>query len=320
MELLDRYLAAVRRNLPADEAADITEELRDVLLARAEEREAASGDANWPALLREFGHPLVVAARYRKHQWLIGPELYPFYVHFMKVVGLIVVAVAVAVAAVKAVFGGDMGALVPGLLGSLWWAAVASVGSVTILFALIERYGGAERHLRHWNPNQLPDVSAKQPGPWESAFEVGLSVVFLLWWVNLIRLPDFAAGGSFRMEPAPIWNVLFWPILALAAARLAYNLLVWLRPRWRLGRALLGVATAVGGILILIAVYRAGYWVTVVPTGIDADSAAGLQESLHLAFRIAIVAVGVVWALGAAGELWRFASRARSTPPGSAPA
>ena len=113
MELLDRYLAAVRRNLPTDEASDITEELRDVLLARAEESQAASGDANWPVLLKEFGHPLVVAARYRKHQWLIGPELYPFYVHFMKVVGLIVVAVTVAVATVKAVFGaGDIGGLV----------------------------------------------------------------------------------------------------------------------------------------------------------------------------------------------------------------
>ena len=320
MELLDRYLAAVRRNLPADEAADITEELRDILLVRAEEREAASGDANWPQLLKEFGHPLVVAARYRKHQWLIGPELYPFYVHFMKVVALLVFAVTVVVATVKAAFGGgDIEALVAGLLGSLWWAAVASVGSVTILFALIERYGGAERHLRHWNPNQLPDVSAKQPGPWESAFEVGLSVLFLLWWVDLIRLPDFA-GSSFRMEPAPIWHELFWPILALAAARLAYNLLVWLRPRWRLGRALLGVATAVGGILILVAVYRAGHWVTVVPTGIDADGAAGLQASLHLALRIAIVAVGVIWAFGIIGELWRFASRARSTPAVSEPA
>jgi hypothetical protein len=313
MELLDRYLAAVRRNLPADEAADITEELRDVLLARAEEREAANGDADWPVLLKEFGHPLVVAARYRKHQWLIGPELYPFYVHFMKVVGLIVLAVTVVVATFKAAFGGgDTGAIAIGLLGSLWWAAVASVGSVTILFALIERYGGAERHFRHWNPKQLPDVSAKQPGPWESAFEVGLSVLFLLWWVDLIRLPDFAAGSSFRMEPAPIWNELFWPILALAAARLVYNLLVWLRPRWTVLRGLLGAATAIGGIMILVIVYRAGHWVTVVPTGIDAASAAGLQASLHLAFRIAIIAVGVIWAIGSVGELWRIARSPRS--------
>jgi hypothetical protein len=122
------------------------------------------------------------------------------------------------------------------------------------------------------------------------------------------------------MEPGPIWNELFWPILALAAARLAYNVLVWLRPRWRLSRALLGAATAVGGILILIAVYRAGHWVTVVPTGIDADGAAGLQTSLQLALRIAIVAVGVVWAFGAVGELWRLAFRAKANPAGSAPA
>ena len=313
MELLDRYLAAVRRNLPADEAADITEELRDVLLARAEEREASSGNANWPQLLKEFGHPLIVAARYRKHQWLIGPELYPFYVHFMKVVALIVLAVTVVLATFKAAFGGgDIGALAAGLLGSLWWAAVASVGSVTILFALIERYGGAERHFRHWNPTQLPDVSAKQPGPWESAFEVGLSVLFLLWWVDLIRLPDFAAGSSFRLESAPIWDELFWPILALAAARLAYNLLVWLRPRWRLAKGLLGAATAVGGIMILLTAYRAGHWVSVVPTGIDPASAAGLQASLHLAFRIAFVAVGVIWAIGSVGELWRLARSPRS--------
>jgi hypothetical protein len=168
---------------------------------------------------------------------------------------------------------------------------------------LIERYGGAERHLRHWNPNQLPDVSAKQPGPWESAFEVGLSVLFLLWWVDLIRLPDFAAGSSFRLEPAPIWNELFWPILALAAARLVYNLLVWLRPRWTVVRGLLGAATAIGGIIILV---------TVVSTGIDADSAAALQASLHLALRIAIIAVGVIWAIGSLGELWRIARSARS--------
>jgi hypothetical protein len=137
-------------------------------------------------------------------------------------------------------------------------------------------------------------------------------VLFLLWYVDLIRLPDFAPGSSFRLEPAPIWTELFWPILALAAARLAYNLLVWLRPRWKVLRGLLGAATAIGGITILVIVYRAGHWVTVAPTGIDADSAAGLQSSLHLAFRIAIIAVGVIWAIASVGELWRIARSARS--------
>src|SRR5512146_614165 len=73
MDLLERYLAEVRRNLPTKEADDITAELRDVLLERAEEQEETTGKVDWNSLLQEFGHPLVVAARYRKQQWLVGP-------------------------------------------------------------------------------------------------------------------------------------------------------------------------------------------------------------------------------------------------------
>ena len=34
MDLIERYLAAVRRNLPADKATDVTAELREDLLSR----------------------------------------------------------------------------------------------------------------------------------------------------------------------------------------------------------------------------------------------------------------------------------------------
>ena len=40
MDLIERYLAAISRNLPAKQAGDITAELRDVLLSRVEDREA----------------------------------------------------------------------------------------------------------------------------------------------------------------------------------------------------------------------------------------------------------------------------------------
>jgi hypothetical protein len=312
MDLLDRYLAAVRRNLPVRDAADITEELRDVLLARAEEREASSGSVDWPALLKEFGHPLTVAARYRQQQWLIGPELYPFYLNFLKVVGLIVITVVIVVGVVKGMLSpGQPGPMIAGLLGSLWWAIAASVGSVTIVFALIERWGGAAKHFQHWNPRQLPDSSDNQPKRCESAFEVGLGVLFMLWWTGIIHVPEFASGSKFRMEPAPIWNELFWPILILSAVRLVHNLIQWLRPRWRVSRGLLGIVTAVGGLIVAAIAYQAGHWVTVVPTGMGPDSAMGLQSSLDLALRFAIIAVAVIWALGCVSELWRLARSAR---------
>ena len=62
MNLLERYLAEVRRNLSPRQADDIVAELRDLLLARAEEQEEQSGHVEWSALLQEFGHPLVIAA------------------------------------------------------------------------------------------------------------------------------------------------------------------------------------------------------------------------------------------------------------------
>ena len=59
MDLLERYLAEIRRNLPARDADDIVAELRDVLTARAEEQEETTGKVDWEGLLRDFGHPLV---------------------------------------------------------------------------------------------------------------------------------------------------------------------------------------------------------------------------------------------------------------------
>jgi len=41
MDLIDRYLDTVRLFLPRDQRDDITAELRDVLLTRREEKEAA---------------------------------------------------------------------------------------------------------------------------------------------------------------------------------------------------------------------------------------------------------------------------------------
>ena len=132
MDLLDRYVAAVRRNLPAAKAEDIAAELRDVLLERAEVREAALDrpldKSEWEALLVEFGHPLVVAARYRDKQSLIGPESYPFYLYSLTLFGAItLLGVAVMTVVRIVVNSGDPGQIVLHLLYSLWWAGTTVV-------------------------------------------------------------------------------------------------------------------------------------------------------------------------------------------------
>jgi len=299
-------VADIRRNLPAREADDIVAELRDLMLARAEEQEEKTGSVDWAALLQDFGHPLVIAARYRKQQWLIGPELYPFYVHFLKMIVGIVLIIVTCISAIKvALWASDPGPAITGFLGSIWGAVAGTVGSVTIVFVIVERVAkGSAVKCTHWKPSELPEVFDKQPTVYESAFEVGFGLLILLWWVGIIPTPPIWAG-EFHLEAAPVWTGLHWPVALLLAGRLAYGLVRWLRPRWKIVRGLLGATTAVGALIIAGLIYRAGQWVTVVPTGMSPDQVVGLQGALDLAFRIAIVAVVVIWTLGILGELWK---------------
>ncbi len=319
MDLLDRYLAAVRRNLPAKDADDIIAELRDVLLAQAEEREERYGHVDWTGLLREFGHPLTVAARYRPQQWLIGPELYPFYLYFLKMIGGIVAVVVIVSAVGKAVLhAGPPGEMIVDLLGALWSSLAGTVGAVTIVFALVERYGGVDRHFRNWKPGELPElpdlsqlVGDKPKKRWEAAFEVALGILVLLWWAGAVQLPFPLHNSDFRLELAPVWTQLYWPILILLAGRLVYDALRWLHPRGRWLIGLFGITTAVGGVILAALLHRAGQWATVVPLNMAAEQAAKLQESLNLALGIAIVVVAIIWTLQCLGELWRWMRGAR---------
>lgn len=318
MDLIARYLGAVRRNLPARNADDIVAELRDALASRIEDREEALGrpldDGETVAEIKQFGHPLVVAGRFRKQQWLIGPDVFPFYLSVARIVLLTIAALVVAVGLIQVLLGGrdPIQALLQ-TIGSLATSLLFGLAIVTIVFVVLERTGFPVEHIAVWDPTQLPDLGDEQPGPWKSAAEVALSLAFLLWWAGLFRLPFPAGSAEFRIEPAPIFAELYLPILILAAARLVHNLIQWLRPRWKLVLGVTGGLTAVGGLVLLALLYRAGHWATIVPTGIPPVQAADLETSLNLALRIAIVAVGVIWSLACLGALWKL-SRARTRP------
>ena len=314
MDLLERYLHAVRWALPVAKADDIIAELRDVLTSRQEDREEALGRPltadETGALIKEFGHPLVVAARYRPQQWLIGPDVFPFYIFVMRVVVLVIVGIDVAIGISRALFTDQPPLQILGqTTGSIWMSLLINVGVLTIIFAVMERAGFPANHIKQWKPSQLPAITDKRKSAWEGALEFGGGVFFLLWWTGLIHLPYWSNEGGFRIEPAPVFAQLYWPILALVAVRLVQNAIEWLRPHWTIVRATLGALTTVAGLALLAIIYRAGHWATIVSTGMPADKVAELDTSLNLALKIAIVATGAVWAWQGVVVLWRVLRR-----------
>jgi hypothetical protein len=316
MDLIERYLAAVRQNLPAEKADDIIAELHDELATRQEMREDRLGRPlrrdEVTAMLKEFGHPLVIAARYRPQQYLIGPEIFPFYLFAMRVVLTIGAISLVAIGIISALLGDrNLTGMFVRITGDLWGFFFTAVAAVTLGFALFERYGGPIDQLYRWTPEHLPMPLARHKGQWEAAFEVGCSIAFLLWWIGAIQLPAIPATREIHIEPTPIWDLYYLPILVLASAQLAVNLIKWLLPHLRRTHAILAITVSVATIAIALGLYQAGEWMTVTATGEQAAKLGELFGSVNLSIRITLIVVMVIMAVQALGELWKLVRGSR---------
>lgn len=318
MDLIDRYLTAIRWNLPRGaNADDVIAELRDVIASRVEDREESLGrplgEKEVSALLREFGHPLVVAARYGNQQWLIGPDLFPFYWFALKVVLAISVVLTILSGVGEIVADGRPIQALIHVLGGAWWSLLGNAGLVTLIFAVIERTGWLTDHLSRWSPEHLPDLGdlkfkTKPKNPWEYLFEVTIGIGFILWWARVIPIPILYTNvKGLTLTPDPIWNAMWLPILLLLIAGTVVNLVQWLRPRWKAVRAVLSAGTTVAGVAVTVLIYQAGHWVTATSTTMPAERIAHIDRSTNLGIRYAIIAFGVIWILQCGKELWRIA-------------
>src|SRR5690606_13642367 len=142
MDLIERYVAAVRRHLPTSANADIVSELSDNLRSQAEEREHELGrplnEGEQAALLKPHGHPWLMASRYMPQQHLVGPALYPYYRQALQIVVFWVVLPMTLVGGALAAINSDHPSLwISRVLGAAWNGAIYSVGIVTIVFAIL---------------------------------------------------------------------------------------------------------------------------------------------------------------------------------------
>jgi hypothetical protein len=318
MDLIDRYLDAVRLFLPRGQRDDIAAELRDALMTRREEREAELGRPltrkEDEALLHDYGHPLIVAARYGRQQYLIGPDLYPVYAFVVAIV-LASIALAAAITGVVAatVASGDPGRGLGAALGVAWTGAFNGVGAVTVMFAILQWTGASRRITLDWSVRDLPRITRRRPRqPW---FERVAGIVFLtlfcFWWVGLIRLwpPEIPlkTGGVLHFAFAPALHGFYLPVLALAAGGIAVD--AWMlagREARFVARALDAVLQAALAIVAALALH-AGHWVAVAGVGVSGAVLAKVEYGVEIGAEVTLIVIVCV-ALGRLGfALWRLA-------------
>jgi hypothetical protein len=312
MDLIERYLGAVRWNLPAAKADDIIAELADLIGARIEDREEALGRPlsrdEISQLLREFGHPLAVAGQYHGQRALIGAEVFPFYWFVLKVV-LVVVAAIEAVQIGGGIIVGQhfMQALAHGG-GNLVHSLIYNAALVTIGFAVIERTGWLDEYLAKWKPEELPDLSKLRldlppKKRWEPVFQIAFGLAFLAWWAGAFPIVFVPHDARINVLGAPVWTQLYWPVIALVSTRLLLSLISLLRPAWKPLRAALILGATAGTLLIAKVLHEASQIVIV--TGSDADKVAQVQQGLDKGLEIAVIVVAAISAFECAKELYQ---------------
>lgn len=320
MKLLDRYLAAVARHLPKAQAADIAAELKDNLLSEIEERESGLGrtltDKELEALLIDFGHPLTVAARYRKPHYLIGPEVYPFWFATLRIVFGILLAIVLVGLIVAATTSGLPAVRAAQVLAPVWPTALGVFGAVTLVFAVMERAWNGRMKLK-WSPRQLPPRRAPGRKPFEVIAEMVAGGVFLLWWTGLIHF-SAPVPAAIQVHLAPIWAALYWQVLAYSSTEIGVNALELARPGWTRLNAGLSLLKNLWGCGLGYQALQAGHWLEVNAPAMPPYALASMRRAFDTGVQLSILATVLVLAGKATWDVWRL-FRPQGAADGSSP-
>jgi hypothetical protein len=199
VQLLDRYLQALRIFLPRDKREDILKELSEDIRSEAEEQEAALGrslnEAEQTAIVRRIGHPLMVASRYTRPGHLIGPVIFPLYRLFLIVGVALTLLSQIAGTAAAALAGPAIDAVAdlwPELLGSL----LLLFAGTTLVFGAIDRFLTSSRIFETWDPRRMPPVIQRPRRASGSIWQLVVSAAASVWFIVGLSYPALLIGPA----------------------------------------------------------------------------------------------------------------------------
>ena len=191
-------------------------------------------------ILKQMGHPMRVASRYQPQQLLIGPVLFPVYRFVLKMVTFGYLAPWLLVWVVLVCFVPSYRTEHPGLalvktLGTLWSIGFTTFASITLAFAILERFQDKTKWLENWDPRKLPRASKRvqRVSRTESIFGLAFSIIFVIWWLVMPAYSQqiFGPANGILML-APSVHAYYLPVLLLTLAGMAQQIINLYRPQW----------------------------------------------------------------------------------------
>jgi hypothetical protein len=328
MELLDRYLQAVRFFLPRrGDQDDIIRELSENLRSQMEDREEELGrpltDDERADILRRHGHPMLVAGRYRSHQHLIGSVFFPIYVFALKLGLGVALIVTIVLAGIQAMLHGDVVRQFVGGMIAYPGRALMVFAWTTISFAIVD-YAQAQLKLGHdWDPRSLPKLGnpERRLSRFDSSIECLASVLALGWLLSIPQAPFLVLGPAAAfLSFAPIWNTVYVPLVLMTIATIVLSAVNFMRPFWTPARSYVRLAISSVSIGVFAALLNVREWLVVRPGAVGPEGASltKIVEIANRAMEIGIVVALIITVIQIAKELRRLNAR-RKSPSAASP-
>lgn len=310
MELLDRYLQAVRFWLPKAQQQDIIAELSSDLHSQIDDKETELGrpldNAELEVILRRCGSPILVASRYRPQTQLIGPALFPIYQFVLKVVLLWILVPVFVVIVGPAMILTAANRWAAGLQtwSTLWSALFVAAGVITLIFAILERTQAKLQLFEKWSLRSLPPApkQLQPPSRTQTIFELIFGVVGLFWLLALPQYPFLILGPAAAfLKPAPMWHSFYLPMILLALAGLAHQGVSLVRPQWTWLPPAARLLTAIVGLVVLNFIIDAagptlrGEWHPFVVVATSAQGSAQLNRVAAIVNLSVLLALASTW-------------------------
>ena len=293
MALLERYLRAVKFFLPRRQQDDILRELSENILSQMEDKAAELGrplnESEQAAILKQHGHPFVVASRFRNTpvQYLIGPVVFPFYWFVLKILFWIGLGVCALNSIALLSSGEPVRQLLHGLL-AFTDVALPVFGWVTFVFAAHDFFQ-AKFHLvdklnQRWDPRSLPAIATppQRVRRSQSIFGLIAGTVYIAWLLAVPYHPYLIFGpAASALRLAPEWHRFYLPVVVLAIAGLAQAVVNLVRQEWTWLAPVTRLVSNVVVLVILRSILKANSYDFV----LVADSANGARYEIvaHIA-------------------------------------
>ncbi|WP_041521628.1 hypothetical protein [Gilvimarinus agarilyticus] len=296
MNWLERYTFAVKSHLPASVRNDVADELLSDLQDERDYREESLGrpltDDELKALLRERGHPMLVAADFQPRPTLVSESLFPIYRQLLQ--WMVIAIAAVQLCLMVAAFAGAgevrLWQALPQLLWSILEKSLYGFAWLTLIFYLLGESVSRADIFTRWRPESLPKVIAEGDYISRTAttFELVVTVYFAAWLNRVIpqSLGDNPIGFVFSDQWATLlpWiNAVLLGSIVLAVSKLLF-------PYWTRRKIIEELALYIPSLIIMAVIYGWDAPLTIV-IGTGETSSQWAISSLSIALAMAAYAL-----------------------------